>query len=303
MQLNSSIRALFLGAVLLAALVLHRWPDKHAHLIVCDVGQGDAILIIEGFVQVLIDGGRTTAVMDCLNSYMPFWDRQLELVVATHPDADHINGLTTVLQTYHVQQLLLGGGKQTADFEAFRQAVEKEVDAGAKMLNPSLGTRFKLGNIANMIIISSHQGEPMFSRSDSQVAEQTLSAQSETDEREVRNYNDESIVLFLTFGQTKVLLTGDVEKEGEQALLTQGLLLETDVLKVGHHGSKSSSTQAFIAKIQPEFSLISVGEKNSYGHPHAEVVARLLSSGSHIKRTDLEGHIELVATRLNYWFQ
>lgn len=303
MPVKSSITSLLIICTLLAGMAFYRWPDEKAYFIVCDVGQGDAILLIEGFVQVLIDGGRDAKVMDCLNAHIPFWDKRLELMVATHPDADHIAGLTTVLQTYRIDQLLMGEGKQTADFEAFKLAVQKEALNGMKITNPTLGTRVSLGPIAQMIVLSSYLGKPLFSSSSRPQAESLLSAQFEVNEEKEKNYNDESIVLFLRLGQAKILLTGDMEIRGEQALLNQGVLAKMNVLKVGHHGSKSSTSWALVTKIQPEFSLISVGENNTYGHPHAEVLTRLTSSGSHIKRTDLEGDIILVADHQTFWFQ
>lgn len=293
MPFNSSIAGFFLILMLLATFVLDRWPDKTARLIVCDVGQGDAILVIEGFSQMLVDGGRDSQVLECLNRFLPFWDRQLEFVVATHPDADHIGGLATVLQAYEVQHLFVATKKETADFKLFWQAVTVESAQGMKIHQVSPGTSVKLGPLASSVVLSPPQDH----------AETLLSAQSGTNKEVVRNYNDESIVLFLQLGQAKVLLTGDLESSGEQALLNKGLLNNIDVLKVGHHGSKTSTTQAFVAKIQPEFSLISASKNNSYGHPHKEVVDRLLLSGSVIKSTSQEGHIELVATRQKFWFQ
>lgn len=303
MGFNSSITGLLTILILLAGMVLLRWPDTNVKLVVCDVGQGDAILLISGFSQMLIDGGKDSQVIDCLSRHLPFWDRRLEIVIATHPDADHVGGLATVLQIYNVEQLLVSTTKETADFELFKQAVQIGVQNGMKITKPSLGTRLILGPLVEATVINaSQEGINNFLPGLPQ-AETTLSAQLEAGESGVRNYNDESIALFARFGPASVLLTGDLELAGEQALLEQGLLNKTNVLKVGHHGSKTSSTQAFLTKIQPEFAIISAGKNNSYGHPHPEVVERLQTSGTVIHRTDQEGDVVLIATQQHFWFE
>ena len=125
--------ASFLVLFLLLGRIWRTWPDQQAHLIFCDVGQGDATLIVSGSNQVLIDGGRhRQAALSCLEKYVPFWDRRLELMIATHADADHIGGLPAVLEHYAVQQVITNSyNKETQVFSRFKNAVRNEVRAGA----------------------------------------------------------------------------------------------------------------------------------------------------------------------------
>lgn len=283
--------------LLLIVVIAWQWPSSWPRFVMCDVGQGDALLVSHGFAQVLIDGGRDDRVIDCLNRYMPFWDQHLELVVLTHPDADHYGGLATVLQTYTVSKLLIGATKESADFDRFWEFVQIEQLSGMQVMTPSEGQRLLIGNDVSFEVLWP-PGIPQ--------AETRLSAyphQKLVKKQQEINYNDESIALLLQLGTAQVLMVGDLEAAGEQALVDRGLLLDVDILKVGHHGSKTSSTPAFLAEIRPEFSLISLGKNNAYGHPHPEILRRLEDLGSQIMRTDLLGSIVLYSSGTSFWFE
>lgn len=283
--------------ILLVAVITWQWPSFWPRFVMCDVGQGDALLISHGFVQVLIDGGRDDRVIDCLNSYMPFWDQHLELVVLTHPDADHYGGLATVLQTYTVEKLLIGATKESADFDRFWEFVQIEQQSGMQIMTPSQGQWL----VVSKDVLFEVLWPPGIPQAETRLS--AYSHQKTVKKQQEINYNDESIALLLHFGTTLVLMVGDLEAAGEQALLDRGLLLDVDILKVGHHGSKTSSTPAFLAEIRPEFSLISLGKNNSYGHPHPEVLQRLEDLGSQIMRTDLLGSIVLRSSDTSFWFE
>jgi competence protein ComEC len=274
--------------------VVGDWPDKQLHLIFCDVGQGDAILITDGFNQMLVDGGRNDSVLECLWEHMPFWDRTIELVVTTHADADHISGLTHVFQNFQVLEVLMTSQtKQTDDFDQFKRSLDKLVQGNTKVISPRTGLQITLTPRVISKVIWPETASPETILSDKNV--------DIFDKKMVKyDYNNGCIVLFIKLDGVKVLLTGDLEKKGETAVLDGGLIQDVDILKVGHHGSKTSSTPGFLAVLQPEESVISVGKSNGYGHPSPEIIDRLSAVGSRILRTDERGSIEFLILNGQY---
>ncbi len=273
----------------LTGLVIWQWPDDNAHLIVCDVGQGDAILITQHFTQVLIDGGPDDQVLGCLGQYLPFWDKKLELMVATHGDKDHIGGLSAVFSQYQVKRLLQSDrGKESADFADFQQIISSQREKGLQVITSQADMMLSLEENSTFKVVWP-------------LAETQLSAVSHGQSLREDNANDGSIVLLWQFEEVRTLLTGDLEAAGEQALLRRGVLLDIDILKVGHHGSKTSTTPAFLEETTPEIALISCGKNNRYGHPHNQTLLHLEQRGTRILRTDQEGSLELVINGLTYW--
>jgi len=276
----------------LCQLFLSRWPAPAPRLIFCDVGQGDAILVTYGFWQLLVDGGPDATVLNCLDKYVPFWDRKIEILVATHPDSDHIIGLTEVMKRYRLGRVIVPPvAKNSPDFMQFRQEL---VDAGLtpeKIINPCYGTKVQLNHRIKAEVVSNCSKIRSIYLWESQLSEQQLSAILNSHQLEISNYNNLSIVLLLTIGHEQVLLTGDLEQDGERALLEQGVITKVDILKVGHHGSKTSSSPELLEVTQPEKAVISSGQNNSYGHPHPEVIDRLTQLGVQIMRTDQTGNI------------
>lgn len=278
------------------------WPDDYVHLIFCDVGQGDAIIIRHKSFQMLIDGGKDSAVLTCLQHHIPIWDKTLEVMVATHPHSDHINGLVPVLDHFQVKTVLHNGQlNQSADFDRFKQAVQKEFHQGGTVLVAHFGQHVKLGNYIDVSILyptnNPHSKDPLLFDQ----AETLLSAANDDSGQSSLNYNDNSVVLKVSYYQLEVLLVGDLEETGERALLEDNLIEDVEVLKVGHHGAKTSSTPGFLARVKPEISVISVGENNSYGHPHPLVLEELNKIGSLILRTDVDSSIELVSDGQHLW--
>lgn len=212
-----------------------------------DVGQGDAIFIeAPNGNQVLIDGGRNRLVLQELGRVMPFWDRSIDVIVATHPDADHIGGLVEVLERYAIAYVVDSGNvSDTAVARAFVQLAEED----AKRVIARRGMRIELGNDAFLRILFP--------------------------DRDVAGIesNAASIVAQLVYGETEVMLTGDAPKAIEEYLVTiEEDGLESDILKVGHHGSDTSTAPAFVGFANPQFSVISAGADNQYGHPHQSVL-------------------------------
>ena len=225
-----------------------------------DVGQGDAIFIdAPSGRQVLIDGGKGRAVLRQLSRVMPWYDRSIDVVVATHPDADHIGGLPDVLKRYRVERVFYSSvDDDGSDQRAFVDALEEEVRGGAEKLIARRGQILVLGGGAYVEILFP--------------------------DREVPNIetNTGSIIARLVYGETAFMLTGDspqsIEKylvplDGSTTLTTSANGLKANVLKVGHHGSKTSSSPLFVGFVSPEYAVFSRGCDNSYGHPHPEVVA------------------------------
>jgi len=283
---NSKIILIFL--LLLAGLVwgvASQLPDDRLHLIFCDVGQGDAILIVKGSNQVLIDGGPSEKVLTCLSNNLPFWDRQIELVVATHPEYDHLTGLISVIQRYRILQIVSNSLlAESGIFQKFRAEV---VNRQISVHNPRAGEEIKIGQIKLKILYPTEKlGEEIVWKTLEEPKVLGLSTYT-------GNFNKTAIVALLEFGDFQALLPADVGIEEEEKILSA--LSEVEVLKVAHHGSKYSTSERLLETIRPKLAVISVGANNRYGHPAPEVLSRLQAIGAKIRRTDLEGEVKVVS--------
>ena len=232
-----------------------------------DAGQGDAIFIeAPNGNQVLIDGGPNKSVLRQLSKVMPFYDRSIDIVIATHSDKDHIGGLPDVLQRYTVDFILESGAKNdTGISRAFESAI---LQNKIKRIFAKRGMAITLGDDVFLNILF-----------------------PDRDVSEVES-NTTSIVAQLFYKNTEFMFTGDSPKTIEEYLVfLDGEKLRSDVLKVGHHGSKTSSSESFVGYVSPEYAIISAGADNSYGHPHKEVVEILNQFGSAILNTKDNGAI------------
>ena len=241
-----------------------------------DVGQGDSIFIETPYgYQVLIDGGPTDIVLEKLGGVMNFWDKFIDVVVLTHPDHDHIAGLIEVLKKYEVGLVLWNGSlKETGESDEWKRLLQKEF-------------------IESKIIFSGHKiSTPM-------VAFDVLYPFENLEDVEMKNANNGSIVFSVVFGDTSFLLTGDIEYSVEKEIIKKGDLVNSNVLKIAHHGSKTSSFEEFIEIVNPSIAVISVGENNSYNHPHPTVLELLDKYDISILRTDLVGDIKIVSDGKN----
>lgn len=271
-------------------------------LTMCDVGQGDAILIQWQSTQVLVDAGRGEKVLNCLWSELPFFDKSLELVVATHPDADHIGGLPLVFDQFSIQTLLLPPvTRETPDFAALRDSISRETELIGRIQIARSGQTIKLSDEITLTILAPLAQFDRKSISFESSPETVLSAVQGFFPAVEGTSNDWSIVLLLQFKQFSALLTADAESRLELALIQAGLVGDVDVLKVGHHGSKSSTSDDFLRAITPETALISVGENNPYGHPTDEVLGKLRSRGVQILRSDQLGTVTIESDGQQYW--
>ncbi len=242
-----------------------------------DVGQGDAILIEtqDGF-EMLVDGGPNAAVLRQLSKERSFFDREIDVVVTTHPDLDHIGGLVDVLKRYKVQTILRTENENDKSAaEAFAAAAQKEK---AEEILADAGQVLQLG------------------------ASTTIQIFSPTGDERQWESNTSSIVLRVVYGNTSFMLTGDAPQEIEDYLVkTYGAQLDSDVLKLGHHGSKTSSSDAWLDTVTPTYAIVSAGIDNRYGHPHQDVMQRVFARNIQTSHTGTDGTITFYSDGTKVW--
>lgn len=303
--------------------------DEYVHILACDVGQGDAILLWKGSTQILIDGGPDEhSASRCLNQYVPKGDTQIELVVVTHADADHIAGIAAVMTQYEVQRLLIApSNKESAVFEGLEQLVQiQQRQKNLTVLSPYAGMQITIAAECSAIVlhpqtstVSTPLGESFTTANKPLSVElpggvgQTSRATTEIllqdsgqflGQMSYLQYTDEnerSIVLLFKFGSMTFLTTGDIGEEAELALLKSPLIQEVDILKISHHGSKTGTSLPFLEATKPEWALVSVGQNNSFGHPSSEVLSRLEERGVKMLRTDQLGDVHLASDGISVW--
>jgi competence protein ComEC len=272
------------GVALLAVAVALLWlaapglPDGRLHVYFLDVGQGDAIFVrTPRGQQILVDGGPSpAALLAQLAEVTPFWDRSMDLVVATHPDAAQLTGLLPVLERYHVAEVM--DAVPVAKTDALWAAWQEHVaNSGATHVIGQRGLQLAVGDLLVTVL---HPGQV------------PLTGTSADD-------NNNGLVLRLDYGQNSFLLTADAQAEAEAQMLASGVRLKADVLKVGHHGSRLSSSAPFVAAVAPRIAVIQVGKGNHFGQPDPEALARLASAA--IFRTDLNGRVEVIGDGQNLW--
>lgn len=276
----------------LAGLIFLQWPDDEFRIIACDVGQGDGILIVKGEIQVVVDGGPSgEKMLTCLEKHMPFWDRQIELIVMTNADYDHMNGLTTVVDRYSVMQFVTSDGVHESAALSKMIAILAERRVGVVAVEQGDILRILGTDKLEFHVLWPPEAEEEYvailsGQMDKSAREQILGASAKRGD-----LNERSVVLEILEDNKRYLLMGDAGFQAEKELLKSGLLHDIDYLKVGHHGSKYASSQEFLNVIRPEIAVISVGEQNRYGHPTPEAIERLSKVGAKIRRTDKEGSV------------
>jgi len=271
----SILLILFLFSVNLIVwqIIFYLNGDNSLEVTFFDIGQGDAIFIETPYRnQILIDGGPNSMILEKLAKEMPFWDKTIDLIILTHPEADHITGLLSVLESYNVKRILWTGiVRDTSQYEKWKEMIEKE---NAEIIITHSSQGIKIGNVFLNILypFESLEGE------------------------EIKNSNDTSIVSRLRFGNNSFLFTGDITKVSENKIISkEDGNLNSDVLKVSHHGSKTSTSAEFLENVLPDIAVISCGKDNSYGHPHEQVLKSLEELGINILRTDQNGDIKIIS--------
>ncbi len=259
-----------------------KFHDGLLHVVFCDVGQGDAVFIRtpDGHA-VLYDGGPDQAVLNCLRDYMPFWDRSIELMLLSHPHADHLIGLMAVLKRYQVRSFETEALRnETAMYTALIDLLKKQ---GTRMRFVLSGDRFVTSDGVVFRILSP----------DTAYLNETSPGGVIGEKKEFA-----SLIVQVTYKEFDVLLTGDSQKE---AFLRKEFRGEpVDVLQVPHHGSRTGLDERVLSRIRPRLAVISVG-KNTYGHPSQEIVDLLGKAGVKAARTDKNGNIEVVSDGETWW--
>lgn len=255
-------------------------PDNQLHVSFLDVGQGDAILIrTPSHQKILIDGGPSAeAILAQLGEQLPFWDRTIDLVILTHPHQDHVGGLVEVLRRYEVKQVLEPGLDHTS--QTYMEWLKLLKLIAQKQIKPPLaqaGQRIELGEGITLEVLHPQAARLRGTTSD---------------------LDNNSVVLRLIAGEVSILLTGDIGEEAECLLLDQEVDLNSTILKVAHHGSKTSTSSKFLDAVNPEVAIICVGEGNRFEHPHPETLEKL--AGVVIYRTDEHGTIEVITDGTSY---
>ncbi len=276
------------GLLVLALVVVLIWsavgtlPDGKLHLYVLDVGQGDALLLrTPGGRVILVDGGPDPLILTShLGRILPFWQRRIDLVVATHGDSDHLSGLVPVVERYRVGHVMepadMGANALIDQWHASLQAADVEVIPAAH------GQRVHFGE--DIILEVLHPP-----------ANATRTGESDD--------NKNSVVLRIRMGRCALLLTGDIDTQTEERLLDRGLLSQATLLKVSHHGAGDSTSARFLSVVKPKIAVISVGEDNRFNHPSDRVLQELQTMDCDVLRTDLHGTIEYVTDGKQSWIK
>jgi len=275
------IPSLLIIAILVWSVVL-TIPDDKLHVSFLDVGQGDALLIqTPNHQNILIDGGPDPQKINLeLSKKLPFWDRTIDLVISTQPQADHITGLVEVLQRYKVKQVLQPGIPY--DSYIYQEWLNLIKDKQIKDEIASAGQ--EIDSVGGIKI-------------------EVLNPPAKLFQWTSHDVDNNGVVIRLSWGKVSFLFTADIRGEAEFDLVSQRANLKSTVLKVAHHGSKTSTSPQFLAAVAPEIAIISVGGNNTFGHPSPEVMERL---GEKLEKDEVyltseDGTIEFITDGERLW--
>ena len=272
-----------LVVAILVSLTAATLPDDNLHMSFLDISEGDAILIQRGSQQILVDGGPSPqAIALALGEKMPFWDRTIDLVILTHPHADHITGLLEVLNRYRVRQVLYPDLKYESPLydEWLSLLDEKNI----KYTLAQAGQQIDFGSEVKLEVLNPQT--PILTGTESDI-------------------DNNGVVLRLEMGEVSFLLTADIMWEAELELVTRRANLTSTVLKIAHHGSVTSTTSEFLAVVSPRLAVISAGQDNPFGHPSVEVMDRLEEKlgKENIYRTDEHDTVEFITDGERLWIK
>jgi len=238
-----------------------------------DVGQGDSALIVTPRqYQILVDGGPDNTIAAKLGAALPYYDHDLDLVILSHPHADHVAGLVEILKRYRVKKIIMTGALHTApDYLDFLKLIKDK-------------------NIPVQII-----GQPQDFSPEAGIDLSFLWPREPLFEKKMDNLNNSSIVFKMIYASTSYLFMGDLEEEEQLASATPAAMLKSDVLKVGHHGSTNANSAPFLQSVRPQYAIISVGADNSYGLPDYRTIHTLQKLGAQVYRTDQNGDVNCIS--------
>jgi competence protein ComEC len=254
-------------------------PSQILRVIFLDVGQGDAIFIETGDKkQMLIDGGPDLGILEKLGRTMNFYDRYIDIILLTHPEQDHLNGLIEVLKRYDIGAVIMSGIYR--DTEQYKEFLEIIMQQNIPVYFAQADGIVDFGNDIGLSIL--YPFENMANK-------------------EISNSNNYSVVSKLSYKNFDVLFTGDIEKSAENKLINVKTDLKADILKIAHHGSKTSSSGNFLKAVDAIMAIIEVGKDNQYGHPHQEVLQRL--KNLLVFTTGDKGNITLLSNGEKFWIK
>lgn len=254
--------SVLLGAALPLPATAKTVDPKPMEVHFLDVGQGDCTLVTCDGHAMLIDAGDDTKGTAIQNYLKKQKIKSLDYLILTHPDTDHIGGAPVIITKFEIAKVFVSNFEK--DNSTYRKLIQALDDNNLKSSTPAVKSKYSLGT-----------------------AEFTILAPNDTYETP----NDSSIALLLKNGKNSFLFTGDAEATAEMDILATDIDITADVYKVGHHGSRSSTSKKFFKAVDPDYAVISCGEGNSYGHPHAETLNTLRTNGVSVYRTDEEGAI------------
>lgn len=257
-KLLSAALILFLLLFTCACFPVSEEASAEVHFI--DVGQADSILILSGDSAVLIDAGTNSAGEDVLKYIKEQGVSKIDYLIGTHPHEDHIGGLDTVIEGLDIGEVIMP--RHSSNTQTYEDVLLAAQSKGLKITAAQAGNSFTAGECSFYILAP---------------------------DGEYSNTNNYSVVMRMTVGNVSMLFTGDAESQSEERMLESGAQLKSDLLKIGHHGSDTSTSDQFLQAVSPKYAVISVGENNSYGHPSAQTLNKL--SGIELYRTDLMGTI------------
>jgi len=290
------ILVLFIGLLVWQGI---RFSDQKLHVIFCDVGQGDGILIITpSDKQILIDGGSDDSILACLSNHMPFWDRNIELMVLSHPHADHLNGLIEVLDGYTVDHFATEAlANDTVGYKELTKKISAK--GGLSPASPAGGFGRKELDEGDRIQIEKNVTIEVLGPSKAFLDETSPKGKiGESSEFA-------SLVSVLSYGDFDVIFTGDSQVSGMKEALDFDLKGDTfsfEVLQVPHHGSRFGLDKQLVQQIDPKLAVISVG-KNKYGHPTPFILSLLKNEGIQYRRTDEDGDVEIISDGKKFWLK
>lgn len=264
------------------SIVSELQKDDPLKVVFFNIGQGDGIFIRtpEGY-RIVIDGGPSYGLMaDKLSEVIPFWDKRIDLAILTHSDHDHLNGLLGVLERYDIKAVVwsgIPGGNSSKDGN-WKRMLDQEISEGCEVNLLRAGDRIVAGKVSMDILWP-----------------QTLPGKGKKVDP-----NAHSLVSRLCYDSNCFLFTGDIAFTQENNLI--GKDIQSDILKVAHHGSKTATSDNFISAVNPDLAVIQVG-KNDYGHPDGEVVGRLERSGARVLRNDHDGDIVIRSNGKDFWIE
>ena len=257
--------------------------NKEFKISFLDIGQGDCIFVETDGKRIIIDGGPDNVCVYKVSEKLLYWNRKIDYMILTHPHADHIMSLIELLDRVEIGNIILTGIKYSnVEYKIFLAKIREE---NINTIYITKQQKIKISNNSELNFLY-----PL----------QTLKNQ------EINNLNNSSVVAKINFNEYDFLLTGDIEKEVEEELLNENINMESEILKLGHHGSNTSSTKKFLTTVNPEYVVIQVGAENSHNHPSQRVLYNLEALNiTNVLRNDYNGDIVFYVSddKLNYFVE